>query len=113
MRKRLEIWQNARKPRIRSLGDTQREEMLLSAVVSQLDKAAAIGIEKMTCGCVLGQTGNRPFTTFFSVKNKRSINERSDLRCLYLLVNEEDCSEGFVSLIMQSATKRPKSFIGC
>lgn len=41
MRKRLEIWQNARKPRIRTLGNTQCEQMLLSAVVSQLDKAAA------------------------------------------------------------------------
>ena len=113
MRKKLEIRQNARKPRIRSLGDTQREQILLSAVVSQLDKAAAIGIEKMTCGCVLRQTGNRPFTTFFSVKNKRSLSESSDLRCLYQSVNEEDFSEGFVSLIMRSATKRPKSFISC
>lgn len=47
MRKRLEKWQNSRKPRIRSLGDTQGEQMLLSAAVSQLDKAAAIGIKKL------------------------------------------------------------------
>ena len=68
MRKRLEIWQNARKPRIRSLGDTQREQMLLSAVVSQLDKAAALSIEKLTCGC--SETDGKPTINNFLFSKK-------------------------------------------
>ena len=50
MRKRLEIWQNAKKPKILPLGNTQCEQMLLSAVVRQLDKAAAIGIKNWLFG---------------------------------------------------------------
>ena len=68
MRKRLEIRQNARKPRIRTLGNTQCEQMLLSAVVSQLDKAAASLIKKLIHCATLWTDGKQAIHNFLLSK---------------------------------------------